>query len=271
MSRYFLAGLSFAVALSPVSAVQVMAPAMRAVKNPIVVIGKITAIEADPVEAEPFPGAKSKVPFKIALLKVESALSGAAGETHLKIGFQEGLTGGLGYTPKVGAEGAFFLTPHPSGGFVVVPPTTPPLEVSHEKYKEELAQVKKALAVIEKPADALAAKGQADRYFAAAILLCKYGTAPANAAKVDREPVSAGETKKLIGALLEADWAKTPPVGLPAPATLMWQLQLGPDDGWAPEPFKGPGEVTAHFKAQLKKWYAANGEKFRVKKYVEKK
>ena len=29
--------------------------------------------------------------------------------------------------------------------------------------------------------------------------------------------------------------------------------------------------VAAFYKAQLQKWYAANGEKFRVRKYVEKK
>jgi hypothetical protein len=258
------------------------APAIRAVQQPIVVVGKVTTIEADPVEVEPFPGAKNKVPFRIAVLKIETALSGAAGETHLKIGFQEPAAGGgaprpirppggFGFTPKVGTEGVFFLAPHPSGAFVMVPPTAPPLETTGEKYKEELAQVKKALAVVEKPAEALAAKDQPDRYFATAVLLSKYGTAPPNAAKVDREPVSAEETKSLISALLEPDWSKPQPAGVPAPATLMWQLQLGPDDGWSPEPIKGQKDVAAFYKEQLQKWYAANGEKFRVKKYVEKK
>jgi hypothetical protein len=101
--------------------------------------------------------------------------------------------------------------------------------------------------------------------------LSKYNTTPANVAKVDREPVSADETKKLMAALLEADWSKSPAAGIPAPATLMWQLQLGPDDGWNPEPIQGQKDVAAFYKTQLTKWYAAHGEKFRVKKYVEKK
>jgi hypothetical protein len=284
MRHLFLVALAVSLSAAPAFAIAVRAPsapAIRAVQQPIVVVGKITTIEADPVEVEPFPGAKNKVPFKIAVLKIETALSGAAGETHLKIGFQEPAAGGgprpirppggFGYTPKVGTEGVFFLAPHPSGGFVMVPVTAPPLEFTGEKYKEELAQVKKALAVVENPTEALAAKDQPDRYFAAAVLLSKYGTAPPNAAKVDREPVSAEETKKLMDALLEPDWSKPQPAGVPAPATLMWQLQLGPDDGWKPEPIRGQKDVAAFYKEQLQKWYSAHGEKFRVKKSIEKK
>jgi hypothetical protein len=273
MCRRLFAALAVSFATFPAFGredVTPSAPAIRAVQHPIVVVGKITAIEADPVSVEPFPGAKARVPFKLAVLKVETALSGAAGETHLKIGFREA-AGGIGYTPKVGADGVFFLTPHPSGGFVVVPPAAPPLVRNGETYNDELARVKKALAVAEKPTEALTAKDAADRYFAAAVLLSKFNTPPPNAAKVDREPVSAGETKKLMAVLLEQDWTKPPPAGLPAPATLMWQLQLGPDDGWAPDPIQGQTDVAVYYKEQLTKWYAAHAEKFRVKKSVEKK
>src|SRR5262245_6469787 len=206
MRRFIVSLAVAALAASPVFALRAMAPmapAIRAVQSPIVVIGKVTAIEADPVEVEPFPGAKTKVAYKIAVIKIETALAGAAGETHLKVGFQEPTAGGpvrrpggFGYVPKVGAEGLFFLTPHPSGAFVMVPPVGPPVETTAEKYKDELARVKKALAVVEKPVEALDAKDQADRYFAAAVLLNRYMSPPANAAKVEREPVSAEETKK---------------------------------------------------------------------------
>jgi hypothetical protein len=280
MRRYLLAASAAVLVAAPAFSLRMIAPstpAIRAVQQPIVVIGKITAIEEKPVEVEPFPGAKTKVPFKLAVLQIETALVGAAGETHLKIGYQEPVAGvprrpgGIGFTPTVGLGGVFFLSPHPAGGFVVVPPVAPPLDAKGEKYKDDLAQVKKGLAVAEKPSDALSAKDATDRYFAASILLSKYNTTPANVAKVDREPVSADETKKLMAALLEADWSKPPAVGTPAPATLMWQLQLGPDDGWNPEPIQGQKDVAAFYKAQLTKWYAAHGEKFRVKKYVEKK
>ncbi|HEY2786043.1 MAG TPA: hypothetical protein VGJ05_13830 [Fimbriiglobus sp.] len=283
MTRILFAGLALAITAIPAFAIRAMAPetpAVRAVLNPIVVIGKITAIEADPVQAAPVPGSKETVPFKLAVLKIETALSGAGGETHLKIGFREPPTGGprrirppggFGFAPKVGLEGVFFLTPHPSGGFVVIPPMSPPLEITGPKYKEELAAVKKALTVVEKPTAALAAKNQPDRYFAAAVLLSKYGTAPANATKVEREPVSADESKLLIAALLETDWTKPQPFGVPAPSILFWKLQLGPEDGWNPAPVKGGTNVAIHFKTELQKWYAAHGEKYQVKKYVEKK
>ena len=62
-------------------------PIERAFRVPVVIVGKVTSIEADTVEASPFAGAPSKVAYKIAVVKIETNLAGAAGVTHVKVGF----------------------------------------------------------------------------------------------------------------------------------------------------------------------------------------
>ncbi len=75
------AGPSFAlmIAFSP--------PAQRAVTAQVVVRGTVTAVEPDTVEVSPARGAPAKVPYKLAVVKVDEALAGADGLTHVKVGF----------------------------------------------------------------------------------------------------------------------------------------------------------------------------------------
>ena len=75
MRHLFLTAIALCLCAAPAFALRVMAPsapAIRAVQQPVVVVGKVTAIEENPVEVEPFPGAKNKVPFKLAVLKIET-------------------------------------------------------------------------------------------------------------------------------------------------------------------------------------------------------
>lgn len=269
MRRTALAFLALSALSAPAGAAG-LHPAFRAAQSPIVVVGKVTSIEPAPVDVEPFVGAKTRVPFKSAVLSVESVLSGPDGETHRKVGFPvQSKVPGL--APAVGDRGCFFLAPHATGQFLVIPANAPPLVADSRTYRDDLATVKKALSVLAKPDDALSATEPADRYFAAAVLLNRYGTPPPNAAKVEREPIPSGESRKVLSVLAEIDWTKPPPADLPGPLTLLGQLQPGPDDGWNPPPFSGPGDSAGYFQTQFRKWHATAGESYRVKKYVEKK
>src|SRR6516164_1077359 len=51
-----------------------------------VVIGKVTAIEDKTVSAEPFPGAKEKAEFQVAVVKIETGVLGTKKLTHIKVG-----------------------------------------------------------------------------------------------------------------------------------------------------------------------------------------
>src|SRR6187397_382249 len=96
LMRWFLRAVTAIIAvvalgysLAPAYALMIaMRPAaQRAVTAEVVVVGKVTAIEKDAVEAAPFPGAPNKVAYKVAVVKIENGLAGAANITHVKIGF----------------------------------------------------------------------------------------------------------------------------------------------------------------------------------------
>src|SRR5262245_13296778 len=80
MSRFLIASLVVIVVAIPASAdrmAPIARPVERALRTPVVVVGKVTAIEKDPVDATLYPGAQQKVSFKIAVVKVETNLAGA--------------------------------------------------------------------------------------------------------------------------------------------------------------------------------------------------
>ena len=121
----------------------------RAVTADAVVVGKVTAIEKDTVDAVPHPNVKEKVAYKVAVVKIESNLGGATNLTHIKIGFiprPKVRPGGPVPVPpvgrpaiqpvrpirtgmqapelKVGSEMLFFLVKHPTAEFYVMPGMT---------------------------------------------------------------------------------------------------------------------------------------------------
>src|SRR4051812_124118 len=88
-------------------------PVERALRVPVVVIGKVTAVEKDAVDATLYPGAPNKVAHRIAVVKVETGLLGADNTTHLKVGFVPAGAGGRRGPEnpelKEGQEWLFFL------------------------------------------------------------------------------------------------------------------------------------------------------------------
>src|SRR5262245_14547536 len=89
MSRVLFV-LAFAAVVAPVRAgapARTLYPIERAFYVPVVVVGKVTAIEKETVDATQFPGAPDKVAYKVAVVKVGTNLAGADGVTHLKVGF----------------------------------------------------------------------------------------------------------------------------------------------------------------------------------------
>ena len=50
-------------------------------------VGKVTGFEKDAVQAEPYPGAKQKVAYKVAVVKIADDLTGAGKMKEIKVGF----------------------------------------------------------------------------------------------------------------------------------------------------------------------------------------
>jgi len=277
MSRFLVPVLAIIVIASPAFALRVAAPnspIQRTFQADAVVIGKVTTLEEDLVEAPAEKGSDQKNSYKIAVVKVEKALVGAEGLTHVKIGFiptpntgKPGLRRGPLFTPVEGQEGCFFLQKHPTAAFYIVTSMAPPLDAKAENYKAQLELVKKAIAVVAEPLKSLKADKPEDRFFAAAALISKYRTFPANGLENEQVPISAEESKLILIDLLERDWTKFEE-GVPQPVQLMYQLGMNANDGWKQPAFNGKGDFNTFMKDEFKKWRDGPGEKFVMKKVV---
>ena len=144
----FAAALIVAVTVSPAQTKEAyyvapnQSPDVLAAEAEVVVLGKVTEIEKDAVEATPYAGApkEQKLSYKIVVLKIDAALIGGQGLTQIRVGFsadapvggieeQDGLirrggrrgySGGGAVALTAGQEGCFFLTPHHDGDFYVM-------------------------------------------------------------------------------------------------------------------------------------------------------
>jgi hypothetical protein len=292
----FAAGLTVALSASVSSGlmIAVKSPAQRALTSETVVIGKVTAIEKEMVEATPFPGAPNKLQYKIAVVKIETALSGSANVTHIKVGFipppppmnpQPGQPGVIrpgirrpAMLPelKEGEEYVLFLSKHPDGNFLMMSNMSPPLENKAEGTKNEVESIKKVLAVVAEPVKSLKADKADDRAFAAAVLATKYRSYPDRGGETEQTPISADESKLILKGLAESDWTKfdrAAPNGMQA----FYSLGLTDKDGWvAPKPVPAQqGQPAPNFNQLTKdafiKWLDGPGKDYQIKQIVPKK
>jgi len=269
--------------------------AQRALSAEAVIVGKVTSIEKDLVEAAPFANAPNKVAYKVAVVKVETALAGVKDVTHIKVGFipppppapvppggglQPMIAGGRrpNLTPelKEGQEFVFFLSKHPSANFYIMPMMSPPLDVKSEETKKELEAVKKTLAVIADPMKSLKSEKAEERSFAASVMVGKHRSFPEAGGEVDQVPIAAEESKLILKGIAESDWTKfdrSAPNGMQS----FYSLGLTDKDGWvAPKPVRPqPGQPAVNFNQVTKdafvKWLDGPGKDYVVKKIVPKK
>jgi len=287
-----------AVALTAVSAPALMIamkpPSQRALSAETIVIGKVTSIEKDTIEATPFIGAPNKLAFKIAVVKVETALAGANNVTHIKVGFipppppapagpvpPGGIRPGIGRRPlmpelKEGQELVLFLAKHPDAGFYTMPNMSPPLDTKAEETKKDLEAIKKVLAVAADPMKALKAEKADDRAFAAAVLAGKYRAYPDAGGETEQVAIPAEESKLILKGLAESDWTKfdrTTPNGMQS----FYSLGLTDKDGWVapkpvrPQPGQPPVNLNEATKDAFVKWLDGPGKDYVIKRIVPKK
>jgi hypothetical protein len=259
----------------------VAGPVERALRVPIVVVAKVTAVEKDTVDAAYFKGGP-KVAHKIAVVKVETNLFGAESATHLKIGFVPPGAGGVrpGRGPsdpelKIGDEFLFFLTKSPGGAaFLTIPYMTPPLPAAADKFKEQVADVKGAFAAIADPVKALKAEKPEARFAAATAILTKYRTPTEGAAfdKFEQVAIPVDESRALLKALAEGKWAVRPAGddGNHGYAAFS-QLGLTDKDGWKFPKVEPGKDFAEQVREAFATWLDGPGKDYRVKKFVEKK
>jgi hypothetical protein len=293
--------------VSPVRALRIALPVQPerlALTSPVVVAGKVTGFEKDTVDAPlPHAGATDKVAYKVAVVKIDQALVGADGVTHIKIGFippapanpnPNPPVGGVrpGVRPirplppmpelKEGQEALFFLAKHPSANFYVLVNNAAPIDITTDAGKKQLDDVKKALAVVAEPMKGLKSEKAEERLDAVAKLLTKYRAYPVFGGETQEVAIPAEESKLILKAIADADWkgANAGPVGGPRLALTaqqaFFQLGLSDKDGWKqpefPRPVPGapPVDYAALQKEAFVKWLAGPGKDYVVKKVVAK-
>jgi hypothetical protein len=279
MSRTALTALVLLALVAPARADRIAPtarPAERALRVSIVVVGKVTAVEKDAVDAPLYPGGP-KISHKIAVVKIESNLFGADNTTHLKVGFVPAGAGGRRGPEnpdlKEGEEWLFFLTKHHSGEFHAIPYMTPPVGSKAETYKADVESVKKMLGLVADPAKALKAEKAEDRFNAAVAIIYKLRTPPEGAlAGTETVALTADESRPILKALAEGMWksARASDEGLNGYSSFA-RLGLTEADGWKPPAAKPGVDFFEQTREAYAKWLDGPGKDYRIKKLVPKK
>ena len=293
MRRILLPAVAVALAVSvgPAYALRVAAPApgQAALAAQVVVTGKVTAVEKDVVEApSPYPGAKDKQNYKVAVVKVETGLIGADRLKEIRVGvFQPPkpkpgaprIGGGpvAAYELKEGQQLLLILNKHPHADFYIPAGFGAPSDLTTDAGKKALEEVKAVSAVLADPLKALTSDKAEARASAAAIVVMKYRSR-APFGEAEEVAVGAEESKLILKALVEGEWkAALRFDAMPGPFAASYQLNLTNKDGWiepviAPSP---PGVPQPDFAAIRKdaftKWLAGPGKDYQIKKFVPKK
>jgi hypothetical protein len=262
-----------------------------------VVQGKVTGLEKDEVQLEPFKGSP-KVAYKVAVIKIEKAIIGAKNQTHIKVVFPAGSAEAEPVNPDVpikpigrpfpgrggppvitlaaDQEGVFFLHPHPTSNYYVIQPGFTPLNASDKTYKDELAKILEAATIFSEPLKALKSEKAESRLAAAAMLVQKYRSYPQNAQQVEQVAIPAEESQLILKELVSADWVKYMQDPVVNPMNAISQIGLYPGSNGIPQYKPEPGENNPNayyewYQAEIKKWYEKNGSKYEIKKNVAKK
>src|SRR5215471_17957253 len=192
LSKCLLTTLAVFEVAHPVGAVvPLTAPPLpaRVALADLIALGKVTAIEDEVVEAAPLvkiPGLTKKVPFRIAVVSIQSPILGADKLERVRVAFTPppaaGSTirggGKLALVPlATGDEGCFFLRKHPDEPFYVASAAYDYLAKDKTKeFDKEIAQVKRCVRLIGDTKTGMASKEADDRLLTAALLIYRYRT-----------------------------------------------------------------------------------------------
>ena len=250
-----------------------------------VVTGKVTAIEKDTVAASsPYAGAKDKLAYKVAVVKIDSKLAGAENLTHIKVGFvppdpnAPPLRGSGGVIRprepvpelKDGQQVLLYLSKHPTADFHVMQFRNLPADLGTEPGKKELEVAKKFAEVTADPMKGLKSDKAAVRAETATLLVMKYGLYPILDGEAELVSIGAEESRLILKGLADGDWNDR--TGGPThPLYAFHRLNLTDKDGWKQPNLKPGADFNSQLREAFVKWLDGPGKDYQIKKYVPKK
>jgi hypothetical protein len=234
----------------------------------LIVVGKVTALEDDLVEAPPLlkiPDVSKNVSYRVAVVTVDSTLlGGKKDETKIRVGVLQPAKRNPKVQFAVDQEGCFLMRKHPDEAFYVVQEPYEFLDKAKTKdYDKELALAKKCAGLLADPDAGLEAKEADDRLLTAGMLIFRCRTPLVVYTKEPRtEPIDAAQSKRILSILAEADWTEKNVPSAMAPLSLFLYLGLTEKDGW-----RAPRDVNALSDAG-RQWLKKNAADFRIERFV---
>jgi hypothetical protein len=266
-----------------------LAAANRLTQADAVFVGRVVALEPMDVEAAQVAnGAKGT--YRIAVVQVNDAIFGLKkGVKQVRVGFimqgnNGGFNGGAGGVQiqpairrpfplnnqvqlQVGQDGLFTVNKHHKEEFYLSPNFQNFVtSQQNPNFDGQVKTAKQLAKVMADPAASLKADDKQDRYAAAAILISKYRDQTNTTGKpMKLEPIDAAESKLILKALAEGDWAPNRfGAAIPAPYVLFSQLGVNQKDGYNPVNLRTAPETYQ----LMQKWLDENNGKYRIQKYV---
>jgi hypothetical protein len=265
----FLALLGTAVLVSQLWA-KVMAPppvSDRVARADMIVTGRVIKIEDKSVSVPVAPGAKEKIEYQVAVVKVDDPILNAKGIKEIRVGFvppPAGVSRRPGISLVEDEDVCVFLTKHADPDLHTVEAY---FDVTKKKdnagYDNFVKEAKRCAKLFADPDAGLKAKDANERLLTASMLLTRYSTPRAGATK--QEPIDAARSKQILLAIADADWSAEPKPNVVNPRTAFARLNAEAADGWNP-----PAHPT-QFPDAAKKWLKDKAETFRVKQWVAEK
>jgi hypothetical protein len=265
----FLALLGTAVLASQLWA-KVMAPppvSDRVARADVIITGRVIKIEDKSVSLPVAPGAKDKIDYQVAVVKVDDPILNAKGIKEIRVGFipaPPGITRRPGITFVEDEDVCVFLTKHADADLHTVQAY---FDVTKKKdnsgYDDFVKETKRCAKLFADPDAGLKAKDANERLLTASMLLTRYSTPRPGATK--QEAIDAARSKQIVLTLAEADWSAEPKPNGVNPRTAFARLNAEATDGWNP-----PADPK-EFADAAKKWLKDNAETYRVKQWVAEK
>jgi hypothetical protein len=237
-------------------------PQVRFATSDCVIVGRVMAVEQKTESLLPFPSATQRTDYRIVVVRIDEGLKGAQGLTHVRVAL-------LPHQAVIpGYEGCFFLRQHFAEPVHVFAweYDYPVAKLNNPAFGKEVERCRHWSRLLGDPQSGLTARDADERLLTAALLISRYRTFEVGVHRRDQkmEPIDAGESRRILDVLAEADWTKPGPDFRLSPARLFTLLGATPADGWAPPPFKDQAE----YHAAAKRWLKDHTGTFRIRAFV---